>query len=638
MSKGAGILFVSMNGNALFLKRSDAALDCAGCWDFPGGGQEGDETADQTAIRECREEIGFVPEGARIFHTRTASPLAGDGKTVGIGSAGSFPVLTPAGPTAIEVPPSDVAMPPDVDFTTFLQRVTNEFTPELNGEHTGFAWAPLDSPPEPLHPGCRIALDRLKMNELGVARAIAEGRLTSPQKYENVWLFAIRITGTDVAYRPRHEEFVHRSADYWLTPEGVARCNGLPVIFKHPTDAPLLTGEEFRKRIVGTVFLPYVAGDELWAIAKIYVDAAAELLGEGELSTSPGVNFANFSVNVALRLENGSKVLVEGDPSLFDHIAICELGVWDKGGEPSGVRAESREDSMTEDEKKAAEDKAKKDAAEKEEKEKKEREDKAKRDAAAEEEKKRQDAAGSAGEKLDKVLSHLDSVNGKMDAFGKRLDAVEEEKKRGDAAKRDADEKEKAEKEAGEKAAADKAKKDADEKEAEEKRKREDAAKNDSAALRAELDSVKRMIPKAVGDADYIAMTAAQQRADDVYSMFGGMAPRPMAGETPQMYERRTVRDLVKHSTKWNGVDVTTAFADDAAFERVRNDVYEDAKVAAMSPATAPEGGLRYISQRTGTGHTINTPVGSSRAWMDRFSGQARHYAQGRFDDSSVRH
>ncbi len=626
MIRASGVMFVSMNGNALFLKRGPTAPDCPDCWDFPGGGQEGDETAEQTAIRETREEIGFVPDGERLLHTRTASPGA-NGVGVGVGVAEALPVPL-AAPVAS---PPLVPMPP-VDYSTFIQRVTNEFTPELDGEHTGFAWAPLDSPPEPLHPGCRIALERLDMNELDVAHAIADGRLTSPQRYENVWLFAIRVTGTSVAYRPKHEEFVLRSAEHWTTTDALARCNGMPVIFKHPKKSPLLNSEEFSNRIVGTIFLPYVAGTEVWAIAKIYVDAAAEMMAEGGLSTSPGVNFSNFKVNATLTVENGSKVLVEGDPSLFDHVAICELGVWDKGGEPTGIRAESREDSaMTEDEKKAAEEKAKKDAAEKEESEKKAAADKAKKDA---DEKERKDGDAGVGEKLDKVLSHLDSTNNKMDAIGKRLDAVEgKDKEAEEKAKKDAADKEEADK----KAAADAAKKDSDDKEAEEKKKREDAAKIDSADVRKRIDEVAAMIPKAVGDSDYIAMTDAQVRADEVYAMFGDHAPRPQHGETPALYERRIVRDLKKHSDKWGKVDVTTAFADDAAFATVRDDIYGDAKKAAMSPSTAPDGGLRAIKRRGESGHTIIEYVGDSRGWLYPFSGAARQYAQGRFDDTSIR-
>ena len=640
MSKAAGVLFVSNNGNALFLRRTESAPDFPGAWDFPGGGQEGEtETAEITAIRETREEIGFLPDGKRFFHTRTASPATFG---VGVGSAGpELHPVSPGPPDSVAAPPIAPAVMPDVDFTTFVQRVTNEFIPELNSEHDGYAWAPIGSPPEPLHPGCRIALDRLDMNELGVARAIADGRLTSPQRYENLWLFAIRITGTNIAYRPKHEEFVHRDPANYLNPEFLARCNGLPVIFKHPKEAPILNAEEFSKRIVGTVFLPYVAGDEVWAVVKIWIDDVADLMAKEGLSTSPGVNFANFSVNTKITLDDGNVVLFEGDPSLVDHIAICELGVWDKGGEPAGIRSESREDSMTESEEKAAADKAKKDADEKamadakakKDAEDKEREDKAKRDAAA-----KKDGDAGVGEKLDKVLSHLDNANTKLDAFGKRLDAVEgKDKDRDDAAKKDADEKSAKEKEEAEKAAADKAKKDAEDKEKSEAKEREDKAKMDSAALRDEIKRIEGLIPKSIGDADFHAIQDSQARADEIYALFGKHAPRPLAGDTVPIYERRIVREMKNHSPRWKEVDVSTAFADEAAFGKVRDQVYEDARKDAMSPSTAPDGGLRQLTKRGASGHTIHEYVGDSRAWMYPFAGPTRQYANGRFDDSSVR-
>ena len=55
--KAAGILIVSgITGNALFLRRTATAPDCPQCYDFPGGGQEGEESPEETARRECREE------------------------------------------------------------------------------------------------------------------------------------------------------------------------------------------------------------------------------------------------------------------------------------------------------------------------------------------------------------------------------------------------------------------------------------------------------------------------------------------------------------------------------------------------------------------------------------------------------
>jgi hypothetical protein len=42
-------------------------------------------------------------------------------------------------------------------------------------------------------------------------------------------------------------------------------------------------------------------------------------------------------------LEEGGHLLVEGEPSFVDHLAICERGVWDKGEDGSGIRVDSGE-------------------------------------------------------------------------------------------------------------------------------------------------------------------------------------------------------------------------------------------------------------------------------------------------------
>jgi len=629
--KAAGILFVSMNGNALFLRRTASAPDCAACWDFPGGGQEGEETAEQTAIRETREEIGHVPDGIRILHTRTRSGSA----LQGVAGPGASPLGNPVDGGAPTAPSIIPAMPVDVDYTTFLQKVTNEFVPELNDEHDGYAWSPITAPPEPLHPGCRIALDRLSMDELAVARAISEGRLTSPQRYENVTLWAIRITGTGASYRPKVNEFVFRDPTDHINPDALARCNGLPVIFKHPAKA-LLNSEEFANRIVGTIFLPYVAGDEVWGIAKIYDDETNRLLDEENLSTSPGVNFKDFKVNRSLRMEDGSKVLIEGKPSLVDHVAICELGVWDKGGDPSGIRSESREDTAMADEdekeKKAKEDAAKADAAKKdaEEAEKKAKEDAARKDA-------------DAGKSLDEKLSHvLDAVTGCMDAVKRvdaRMDAMDEEKKKADAAKKD----EFPDKEA-EKTAADKAKKDAADKEEEEKKKadaakkdEEDKAKTDSAGLGDRIAAVERAVKATdakitpIPDDDHSRLADAWAIADDACRALGMNGPRAMPGETSAQFRRRVVKLLKPHSATWKDVDIATAaYADEAMFAVVEKQVLTDAARAARDPANVAGDKLRMI-ERKNDGHTIREFVGQPRTWMNDFAGPIQLRGEGKF-------
>jgi hypothetical protein len=89
------------------------------------------------------------------------------------------------------------------------------------------------------------------------------------------------------------------------------------------------------------MFLPYPKGDEVWGIAKIYDRRAQIAVNDFELSTSPSVVFRDTKVNYNIEMDDGSNLLVEGDPSFVDHLAICEKGVWDKGGDASGIRIDS---------------------------------------------------------------------------------------------------------------------------------------------------------------------------------------------------------------------------------------------------------------------------------------------------------
>jgi hypothetical protein len=229
--------------------------------------------------------------------------------------------------------------------------VQSTWIPELDAEHTGHCWAPIDDPPEPLHPGCRIVLKRFDLDELGIARAMVDGELASPQYYENLALFDVRITGTGTAYRRKLDEFVFRRPENYLSDYFLARCNGLSVIVHHPPSNTLNT-EEFSNRVIGSIFIPYIGDgvrhpkDEVWGIAKVMDMNAAKWMEDNQLSTSPAVVFRETSVNAKLDLKDlgipeESTILIEGKPSLLDHLAICSVGVWDKGEQPTGVVSEN---------------------------------------------------------------------------------------------------------------------------------------------------------------------------------------------------------------------------------------------------------------------------------------------------------
>lgn len=45
-------------------------IPCPNMWDFPGGGREGDETPEQTMIRETAEEVGLDLTGVPVLWRR----------------------------------------------------------------------------------------------------------------------------------------------------------------------------------------------------------------------------------------------------------------------------------------------------------------------------------------------------------------------------------------------------------------------------------------------------------------------------------------------------------------------------------------------------------------------------------------
>jgi 8-oxo-dGTP pyrophosphatase MutT (NUDIX family) len=543
-TRAAGILFKTPTEHVLFLKRGDGG-DFPGFWCLPGGHAENGETLEETATRETIEEVGFLPDGERSVLCRRNGPFLG-------------------------------STDPDVsvDFTTYLQPIDEQFEPVVSGEHTGHAWALASEPPEPLHPGVAVALKMLDANELDIARLMAAGDLTSPQFYRNVALFDIRITGTRAAYRGgKIDEWCWRDPAHYLTDDFLARCSGLPVLFEHSKGA--LTSEEYAEQNVGSVFVPYIKGEEVWAIAKLFDESTIELLHTDQLSTSPLVTVSNATDFI--HLDDGSKLLIEGKPLLLDHVAICDRGVWDKGGPAVGIVSANIENealTMTEEELKA-----------------------------------KADAEKARADRLDAALDKFD----KLDAICDRLDAVEGSlKDRRDAAESEEDKKAREEKEA-------KDKKDAEEKE--EKEKADAAAKADAQALKDRLDEMEGKIPANLTDEDAAEMADAQTKADTVYSTLGQSAPRPAAGESPMAYRRRTLKGIIEHSRTFKDADLS-AF-DAKTLKAVAETVYADAILFANSPA-AQTSGIRYRETRTPAGHTIRTPVGHIGSFLNKFRAHSK--------------
>jgi len=543
MIRAAGIVFIG--GDRVLLLRRSAQGDAAATWAFPGGKIEDGESAENAAVRECTEELGHCPAGRREILARRIKD--------------------------------------DVDYTTFLQKVEMPFSVTLNSEHDEYRWVPATGPyPEPMHPGALLALERLTMNELDIARAMAKDDLTSPQSYMNITMFKVRITGTGVSYREAHKEYVYRTPETFLTQEFIDRCNaGIPIIFEHPEDDSL-NSKEFADRVVGTIMFSYIVGQEVWGIARIYDDAAAKLMEYQQWSTSPAVIFRGGTIKT--KLDDGTKILIEGSPALLDHLAICPLGVWDKQGEPSGVVSTTVEDEnqMAESMEKEAPVEVKKDndmpsdemMA-----------DKARKDA--EEMRARRDAEN--GEKLDKMLSCMDAIMTAHDSMSKRMDAFESRFGKKEEPKKDGEasplEKEGVPPGKGGPAL--------ETKPADLESEADRARRSDEELAKRVADAVEKAT-KPMPEAEESKYTDAQARADSAYQVLGkGGAPKAMRGETVVGYRKRLAKGLQQHSTRWKTVDL--ALIPGAALDNIEADIYADAMEAGMRPTDVPRGKFREI-------------------------------------------
>lgn len=557
---GAGQIIGGAGGKFLLAKRSGHG-DLEGYWAFPGGHIEPGETAEAAAIRECREEMGFEPSGPLELVHQTDKHGA--------------------------------------DFSTHMAIHSDQAEPTLNDEHTEARWVTLDEAAKmQLHPGVADVLgigsarqDADVTTELDVAMAIRDGKMQSPQRFMNIALFDLRISGTGVSYRLKHKEFVFRNPDLYLNDEFLARCNGLPVIVEHPKQNTL-NSKEFQDRIVGTILLPYIKGNEVWGIAKIYDDAAAQMMDEEKLSTSPSVVFADPQQNETKQLEDGEHLLIEGKPQLLDHLAIVPRGVWDKGGEPSGVKS-SNHGVMPETSKADSADptcsiKGVTTMAEK-------------KDELGAEPVAKKDGEGEVS--LSSVMAALQALTAKID----RLENAEagEAKPDGEAAAASMPSPEMGA--AGETApvAADNAK-----------------PTPEIAAVEKRVDALEGKLAEPSKE-ESAKMADAQAKADSVYQAFGDHAPRPMMGESLLAYRARLASKMQVHSKTFKEAKLT-AIGDESVLAGIETSIYADAMEAASASPEIPVGMLREVSRKDATGRVITEFQGAPGAWTGQFKAQTR--------------
>lgn len=108
--------YAAKTGRYLYLLRNESRHQDT--WGLPGGKVEKDETLREALHRECREELGFVPNYSHLAPIEKFT--AADQRFV---------------------------------YHTFFATVGEEFIPKLNKEHHGYAWVTSGHWPKPLHPG-----------------------------------------------------------------------------------------------------------------------------------------------------------------------------------------------------------------------------------------------------------------------------------------------------------------------------------------------------------------------------------------------------------------------------------------------------------------------------------------------------
>ncbi|HBN1733845.1 TPA: DUF2213 domain-containing protein [Escherichia coli] len=420
----------------------------------------------------------------------------------------------------------------------------------------------------------------MSLTELEVAERIRDGTVPSPVKFSNMWLVNLRITGTGLAYRAGLKEHVWRDPKLYLSEEFLRRCNGLPVIANHPDDA-VLTEEDFKSRIVGSVMLPYIRGDEVWAVCRVYLQSIVEEITEGDVSTSPSVVFNSTSGNVEVQ-EGDTNFLIEGVPFLVDHIALVtkahgSLGVWDKDRIPAGVEVTNTgEIEMEKEELQAL---------------------------------------------LQGVVSDaLKGINQKIDGVVTRMDSLEQR----DKARADAEEQAKKEaEEQAKKEAEEQAKKEAEEqakKEAEEKAKADEAAEEQRKADEAAAKEAEK-------ERNDSALAEAQAKADSAFSACGKNAPAPFSGENALDYRKRALIAMQKHSPAHKDVNIR-AIADSATLAVLEDAIFSAARQSIEKEMMSTQGQLHKRIRNDEAGRRITEYQGDPNVWLSAFKIPGRRLAK----------
>lgn len=128
IKNASGCCFLALDTGRIMLQLRSFKSSFPLTWSFWGGKANKDERPVQTLLRECKEEMGLLPEFEKIYPIHTFE--SDDKKFI---------------------------------YNTFCITVFEEFMPQCNDESSGYAWVNLNCWPKPLHRGAKLILDKPEM-------------------------------------------------------------------------------------------------------------------------------------------------------------------------------------------------------------------------------------------------------------------------------------------------------------------------------------------------------------------------------------------------------------------------------------------------------------------------------------------
>lgn len=130
MIQASGCCFLALDTGKIMLQQRSKRSSHALTWSFWGGKARKDERPIETLLRECKEELGPLPDVAKVHPINTF--ISDDKKFT---------------------------------YNAFCVTVFEEFIPRLNKESDGYCWCSIGSWPKPLHKGAKMVLSNRDLVE-----------------------------------------------------------------------------------------------------------------------------------------------------------------------------------------------------------------------------------------------------------------------------------------------------------------------------------------------------------------------------------------------------------------------------------------------------------------------------------------